>query len=134
MRISDCSSDVCSSGLPTPEDLYGIGCVASILQMLKLPDGTVKVLVEGIQRASIQTVTEAETHFMAVVVPVEPTADESAESEALRRAVVAQFEQYVKLNKKIPQEILTSLTGIDNSDRLPDTITAHLPQIGRAHV
>ncbi|NYT86661.1 endopeptidase La [Pollutimonas harenae] len=112
---------------PTPEDLYPIGCVASILQMLKLPDGTVKVLVEGIQRASIQSVTEAETHFMAVVVPVEASVDETAESEALRRAVVAQFEQYVKLNKKIPQEILTSLTGIDDAGRLADTISAHLP-------
>ncbi|MBB5217221.1 endopeptidase La [Parapusillimonas granuli] len=112
---------------PAPEDLYDIGCAANILQMLKLPDGTVKVLVEGIQRARIQKVTEAETHFMAVVVPVAPDEGESAESEALRRAVVAQFEQYVKLNKKIPQEILTSLTGIDDAGRLADTIAAHLP-------
>ncbi|MGB6104401.1 MAG: endopeptidase La [Pusillimonas sp.] len=112
---------------PTPEDLYSIGCAASILQMLKLPDGTVKVLVEGLQRATIQSVRDADTHFMAVVVPVEPAADEGAESEALRRAVVAQFEQYVKLNKKIPQEILTSLTGIDDAGRLADTISAHLP-------
>ncbi|NYT59408.1 endopeptidase La [Alcaligenaceae bacterium] len=112
---------------PTPDDLYSIGCVASILQMLKLPDGTVKVLVEGLQRATIQNVTEADTHFMAVVVPVAPATDETAESEALRRAAVAQFEQYVKLNKKIPQEILTSLTGIDDAGRLADTISAHLP-------
>ena len=112
---------------PTPEDLYGIGCVANILQMLKLPDGTVKVLVEGIQRASIQSVADADTHFTAVVVPMAAAADETAESEALRRAVVAQFEQYVKLNKKIPQEILTSLTGIDDAGRLADTIAAHLP-------
>jgi ATP-dependent Lon protease len=112
---------------PTPEDLYDIGCVASILQMLKLPDGTVKVLVEGLQRARIQNVTEADTHFMSVVVPVEPETGEGPESEALRRAVVAQFEQYVKLNKKIPQEILTSLTGIDDAGRLADTISAHLP-------
>ncbi len=112
---------------PTPEDLYEIGCAASILQMLKLPDGTVKVLVEGVQRARIQSVSDAETHFMAVVVPVEVDADQGAESEALRRAVVAQFEQYVKLNKKIPQEILTSLAGIDDAGRLADTIAAHLP-------
>ncbi|NYT82972.1 endopeptidase La [Alcaligenaceae bacterium] len=112
---------------PAPEDLYDIGCAANILQMLKLPDGTVKVLVEGIQRARIQQVTDADTHFMAVVVPVAPDEGESAESEALRRAVVAQFEQYVKLNKKIPQEILTSLTGIDDAGRLADTIAAHLP-------
>ncbi|NYT61119.1 endopeptidase La [Alcaligenaceae bacterium] len=112
---------------PTPEDLYEIGCAASILQMLKLPDGTVKVLVEGLQRARIQQVTDAETHFTAQVVAVEPEATEGAESEALRRAVMAQFEQYVKLNKKIPQEILTSLSGIDEAGRLADTISAHLP-------
>ncbi len=112
---------------PTPDDLYEIGCAASILQMLKLPDGTVKVLVEGLQRARIQKVSDADTHFVASVVSVDPEADEGAESEALRRAVVAQFEQYVKLNKKIPQEILTSLTGIDDAGRLADTIAAHLP-------
>jgi len=112
---------------PTPEDLYEIGCVASILQMLKLPDGTVKVLVEGLQRATINSVSEAETHFMANVSPLAPDAAQTAESEALRRAVVAQFEQYVKLNKKIPQEILTSLSGIDDAGRLADTISAHLP-------
>lgn len=112
---------------PTPEDLYEIGCAASILQMLKLPDGTVKVLVEGVQRARIQSVSDAETHFMAVVTAVEAGTEQAAESEALRRAVVAQFEQYVKLNKKIPQEILTSLSGIDDAGRLADTIAAHLP-------
>ena len=112
---------------PRPEDLYEIGCVASILQMLKLPDGTVKVLVEGMQRARIDNVTDAETHFSAVAVPLAPDTGDSAEIEALRRAVMAQFEQYVKLNKKIPQEILTSLTGIDDPGRLADTISAHLP-------
>ena len=112
---------------PTPDDLYEIGCAASILQMLKLPDGTVKVLVEGLQRASIKKVMDAETHFTATVVPVAPETEQGAESEGLRRAVVAQFEQYVKLNKKIPQEILTSLTGIEDAGRLADTISAHLP-------
>ncbi|HEU0230956.1 MAG TPA: endopeptidase La [Burkholderiaceae bacterium] len=112
---------------PTPEDLYDIGCAASILQMLKLPDGTVKVLVEGLQRASIQHVSDAQTHFVANVVPIAPDASQNSESEALRRTVVAQFEQYVKLNKKIPQEILTSLSGIDDAGRLADTISAHLP-------
>ncbi len=112
---------------PRPEDLYEIGCVASILQMLKLPDGTVKVLVEGLQRARIDSVVDAETHFSAVAVPLTPETGDSAEVEALRRAVMAQFEQYVKLNKKIPQEILTSLTGIDEPGRLADTISAHLP-------
>src|SRR5690554_779758 len=112
---------------PSPEDLYEIGCVASVLQMLKLPDGTVKVLVEGLQRARIDSVTDAETHFASVVMPLAPETGDSAEVEALRRAVMAQFEQYVKLNKKIPQEILTSLTGIDDPGRLADTISAHLP-------
>ena len=112
---------------PAPEDLYEIACAASILQMLKLPDGTVKVLVEGLQRARIQQVQDAETHFMASVVEVPGDAGDAAETEALRRAVLGQFEQYVKLNKKIPQEILTSLTGIDDAGRLADTIAAHLP-------
>ena len=112
---------------PAAEDLYEIGCVASILQMLKLPDGTVKVLVEGVQRARIQQISEAESHFVAVAQPIEVDAESNAETEALRRAVVAQFEQYVKLNKKIPQEILTSLGGIDEAGRLADTIAAHLP-------
>jgi ATP-dependent Lon protease len=112
---------------PAPEDLYEIACAASILQMLKLPDGTVKVLVEGLQRARITQVQDAETHFMASVVEVPGDAGDAAETEALRRAVLSQFEQYVKLNKKSPQEILTSLTGIDDAGRLADTIAAHLP-------
>ncbi|MFT0532513.1 endopeptidase La [Castellaniella hirudinis] len=112
---------------PTPEDLFDIGCAANILQMLKLPDGTVKVLVEGQQRAHIHAVADVETHFMARVTGLaEDTADQ-AEAEALRRAVMAQFEQYVKLNKKIPQEILTQLNGIEEAGRLADTIAAHLP-------
>ncbi|WP_322999781.1 endopeptidase La [Castellaniella sp.] len=112
---------------PTPDDLYEIGCAASILQMLKLPDGTVKVLVEGQQRARIHAVSDAETHFTARVTGIAEDASDQAEAEALRRAVLAQFEQYVKLNKKIPQEILTSLTGIEDAGRLADTIAAHLP-------
>ncbi len=112
---------------PSPEDLYEIGCAASILQMLKLPDGTVKVLVEGLQRARILEVSDAETHFAARVTGVDEDHSQNAEAEALRRAVVAQFEQYVKLNKKIPQEILTSLSGIEEAGRLADTIAAHLP-------
>ena len=112
---------------PSPEDLYEIGCAASILQMLKLPDGTVKVLVEGLQRARILEVTDVETHFAAHVAGVDEDHSQNAEAEALRRAVVAQFEQYVKLNKKIPQEILTSLSGIEDAGRLADTIAAHLP-------
>ncbi|MEI8402079.1 MAG: endopeptidase La [Alcaligenaceae bacterium] len=112
---------------PTPEDVYEIGCVATILQMLKLPDGTVKVLVEGAQRARITEIQDTDTHFTSVLVPIAPDVAVSAETEALRRAIVGQFEQYVKLNKKIPPEILTSLAGIDDAGRLADTIAAHLP-------
>ena len=112
---------------PKPEDMFEIGCVSSILQMLKLPDGTVKVLVEGVQRAETQAIHDTEEHFTADVVPVQPAGEPSPEVEALRRAVTQQFDQYVKLNKKIPPEILTSIAGIDDPGRLADTIAAHLP-------
>ncbi len=116
---------------PSAEDMFEMGCVATILQMLKLPDGTVKVLVEGVQRAKVLSITEGETHFAASVAPIEPEAERaavpSAELEALRRAVMQQFDQYVKLNKKIPSEILTSISSIDDPGRLADTIAAHLP-------
>jgi len=112
---------------PTPEDVYEIGCVATILQMLKLPDGTVKVLVEGAQRARVINIQDADTHFTSELGPIAPDTTTGAEIEALRRAIVSQFEQYVKLNKKIPPEILTSLAGIDDAGRLADTIAAHLP-------
>ncbi|MBK6973632.1 MAG: endopeptidase La [Sterolibacteriaceae bacterium] len=112
---------------PTEDDLYRIGCVANILQMLKLPDGTVKVLVEGTQRAQLDDVEDLRSLFVARITPV-PT-DEAAnhEVEAMRRAIISQFDQYVKLNKKIPPEILTSLAGIEEPGRLADTIAAHLP-------
>ena len=112
---------------PTADDVYEIGCVATILQMLKLPDGTVKVLVEGAQRARVQSIQDAETHFTSEILPIAPDLGQNPEVEALRRAIVGQFEQYVKLNKKIPPEILTSLGGIDDPGRLADTIAAHLP-------
>src|SRR5471030_2196833 len=112
---------------PTEKDMYEVGCIANILQMLKLPDGTVKVLVEGLQRAKTLTIEEQETQFSCDVMPLEPDHADSAETEALRRAIVSQFDQYVKLNKKIPPEILTSLSGIDEAGRLADTIAAHLP-------
>ncbi len=113
---------------PGPEDLYAIGSVANILQMLKLPDGTVKVLVEGAQRATINSVTDVQTHLAAeaTLLPAD-AATPSPEVEAMRRALVSEFDQYVKLNKKIPPEILTSLAGIDEPGRLADTIAAHLP-------
>ena len=112
---------------PEAEDLYSIGCVANILQMLKLPDGTVKVLVEGTQRAQIASVEARDEMFVAVVQPVVAEAGVDHEVEALRRAVIAQFDQYVKLNKKIPPEILTSIASIEEAGRLADTIAAHLP-------
>jgi len=112
---------------PTAEDIYSIGCVANILQMLKLPDGTVKVLVEGSQRARVQKIYDSESHFYADLEPLATDDDDNAEIEAMRRAIVQQFDQYVKLNKKIPPEILASLSGIDDAGRLADTIAAHLP-------
>ena len=117
---------------PVIADMFDVGCVSTILQMLKLPDGTVKVLVEGHQRALVNRIEEAETHFVANVTPVEVPAEttranSSSDIEALRRAVMQQFDQYVKLNKKIPPEILTSIASIDDAGRLADTIAAHLP-------
>ena len=115
---------------PVVEDMFDVGCVATILQLLKLPDGTVKVLVEGQQRAKVNSIEDGENHFTANVTPVEPVAiapDKTSEIEALRRAVMQQFDHYVKLNKKIPPEILTSISSIDDAGRLADTIAAHLP-------
>jgi ATP-dependent Lon protease len=112
---------------PVPEDMYEIGCLANILQMLKLPDGTVKVLVEGVQRARVLRIEDQRALFVADVslIPIEVRPDN--EVEAMRRTVLAQFDQYVKLNKKIPPEVLTSLAGIEEAGRLADTIAAHLP-------
>ncbi len=115
---------------PSANDMFGVGCVSTILQMLKLPDGTVKVLVEGQQRALVNQIDDGETHFSVNVTPLEVEAGatlKGAEVEALRRAVMQQFDQYVKLNKKIPPEILTSISSIDDPGRLADTIAAHLP-------
>jgi ATP-dependent Lon protease len=116
---------------PSTDDMFEMGCVATILQMLKLPDGTVKVLVEGVQRAKVLSINDGESHFVANVAPIDPAqerlATQTNELEALRRAVMQQFDQYVKLNKKIPSEILTSISSIDDPGRLADTIAAHLP-------
>ena len=114
---------------PSVSDMFEVGCVSTILQMLKLPDGTVKVLVEGQQRARVNKIEEGEAHFVANVTPVDASEQDakSSEIEALRRAVMQQFDQYVKLNKKIPPEILTSISSIDDAGRLADTIAAHLP-------
>ncbi len=116
---------------PAPEDLFEMGCVATILQMLKLPDGTVKVLVEGLQRARLIGVDEADGHFSSRVQPIsqqdEAAGSEPSEIEALRRALMQQFDQYVKLNKKIPSEVLGSIVNIEDAGRLADTVAAHLP-------
>jgi len=112
---------------PEASDMYAVGCAANILQMLKLPDGTVKVLVEGVQRARIGGIEDLRSHFACDAKSVSAEFDSTPEIEALRRAIVQQFDQYVKLNKKIPPEILTSLAGIDDAGRLADTIAAHLP-------
>ncbi|WP_218242940.1 endopeptidase La [Comamonas fluminis] len=128
-RIMLVAQKTASKDEPAAEDMFDVGCVSTILQMLKLPDGTVKVLVEGQQRALVKQVKDEESHFTATVTPVEAQGDahEQSEIEALRRAVTQQFDQYVKLNKKIPQEILTSIASIDDAGRLVDTIAAHLP-------
>lgn len=119
---------------PLVTDMFDVGCISTILQMLKLPDGTVKVLVEGQQRARVHQIQDGDSHFLASVTPIEEppelpdkTNSKASEIEALRRAVMQQFEQYVKLNKKIPPEILTSIASIDDAGRLADTIAAHLP-------
>jgi len=112
---------------PGPQDMYEVGCVSNILQMLKLPDGTVKVLVEGGSRALLRQVTDMRTHWVGEAEPLPAEGAEAPEVEAMRRALLSAFDQYVKLNKKIPPEILTSLTGIDEAGRLADTVAAHLP-------
>ncbi len=112
---------------PSIEDMYRIGSIANILQMLKLPDGTVKVLLEGTQRAKVLHILDDKLHFDAEIELIPVDESSGAEVEAMRRALINQFDQYVKLNKKIPPEILTSLAGIDDAGRLADTIAAHLP-------
>ncbi len=112
---------------PGAEDMYEIGCVSSILQMLRLPDGTVKVLVEGGSRARIGKITDLRSHWVAEASPIPAEGAPPPEVEAMRRALLSSFDQYVKLNRKIPPEILTSLGGIDEAGRLADTVAAHLP-------
>ena len=111
---------------PAPEGIHAIGTVANILQLLKLPDGTVKVLVEGDQRAQVERFVETDESFSAEIRRLETEGLDDKEGEALMRSVLNEFDQYVKLNMKIPPEILTSLAGIDDPGRLADTVTAHL--------
>ena len=111
---------------PSQEDLYEIGTVSSILQLLKLPDGTVKVLVEGNKRARIVSYLGEEEYFTAQIKELDEEVVDDRESEVLIRSLTTQFDQYVKLNKKIPPEILTSLSSIEEAERMVDTIAAHM--------
>ena len=111
---------------PTPSQIYDIGTVATVLQLLKLPDGTVKVLVEGQKRAKISRYTARAEFFEASAEDLEETIRDENEVEALSRSVIGEFEQYVKLNKKIPPEVLVSINNIDETTKLVDTIASHL--------
>ncbi len=111
---------------PSTEDVYQVGTVATILQLLKLPDGTVKVLVEGLERAKIVRFVDTEKYFSAQIAVMKSMAPSEREGEVMSRSVLGQFEQYVKLNNKVPPEVLSSLAGIEDPSRLGDTIAAHM--------
>ncbi|MFO1120161.1 MAG: endopeptidase La [Rhodospirillales bacterium] len=111
---------------PSPQDIFLVGTVSTVLQLLKLPDGTVKVLVEGGQRARIERFTDRQAFFEAEAVIIPDNAGERQEMEALSRSVVGQFEQYIKLNKKIPPEVLVSINQIEDPSKLADTVASHL--------
>ncbi|MEC7942486.1 MAG: LON peptidase substrate-binding domain-containing protein, partial [Pseudomonadota bacterium] len=111
---------------PAAEDIYDVGTIGTVLQLLKLPDGTVKVLVEGSKRAKILRYTSKEDFFQAEAEEVEEVSDEGTDIEALSRSVISQFENYIKLNKKIPPEVLVSLNQIEDVSKLSDTIASHL--------
>jgi len=111
---------------PTTADIYTVGTIGTVLQLLKLPDGTVKVLVEGGQRARIQRFADNNLFFQAFAETIGESADTEQETEALARTVVSQFEQYIKLNKKIPPEVLVSINQIENPGKLADTVASHL--------
>jgi ATP-dependent Lon protease len=111
---------------PSAEDIYKVGTVSTILQLLKLPDGTVKVLVEGVRRAKITAFKETESYFEVFAENLDDKPDASKEIEALARTVVSQFEQYIKLNKKIAPEVLVSVNQIDDPSKLADTVASHL--------
>lgn len=111
---------------PSPTEIFEVGTIGTVLQLLKLPDGTVKVLVEGVKRARIVRYADNPEFFQAQVEPLDDVANDPQEIEALGRAAVAQFEQYIKLNKKIPPEVLVSVNQIEDGAKLADTIAAHL--------
>ena len=111
---------------PSANDIYKVGTVSTVLQLLKLPDGTVKVLVEGVQRAKITSYADNEDFFLAEGELINEDESLTEELEALSRSVVSQFEQYIKLNKKIPPEVLVSLNQIEDPGKLADTVASHL--------
>ena len=112
---------------PTVNDVFDVGTIANIIQLLKLPDGTVKVLVEGQQRAKINQLNDGEDHFSAEVTPIETTFGNEKELDVVKAAVLNEFESYLQLNKKIPADVLGALQRIDDADRLADTMAAHIP-------
>ena len=112
---------------PTVDDVFDVGTIANIIQLLKLPDGTVKVLVEGQQRAKINQLNDCEDHFSAEVTPIETTFGDEKELDVVKAAVLNEFESYLQLNKKIPADVLGALQRIDDADRLADTMAAHIP-------
>ena len=112
---------------PTVNDVFDVGTIANIIQLLKLPDGTVKVLVEGQQRAKINQLNDGEDHFSAEVTPIETTFGDEKELDVVKAAVLNEFENYLQLNKKIPADVLGALQRIDDADRLADTMAAHIP-------
>ena len=112
---------------PTVDDVFDVGTIANIIQLLKLPDGTVKVLVEGQQRAKINQLNDGEDHFSAEVTPIETTFGDEKELDVVKAAVLNEFESYLQLNKKIPADVLVALQRIDDADRLADTMAAHIP-------
>ena len=111
---------------PTAENLYQVGTLSSVLQLVKLPDGTFKVLIEGTQRVKVNKIDDAEGFFQAEVVPMPECEKQSFETEATARAVISQFEEYVKLSKKTPPEVLVSVNQIEDFSKLADTIASHL--------
>lgn len=112
---------------PTVDDVFDVGTIANIIQLLKLPDGTVKVLVEGQQRAKINQLNDGEDHFSAEVTLIETTFGDEKELDVVKAAVLNEFESYLQLNKKIPADVLAALQRIDDADRLADTMAAHIP-------
>ena len=124
LLVAQKSADVDDPGV---KDLHEVGTLANILQLLKLPDGTVKVLVEGNQRAKIDSFITTDDVFSANILPLDDQLEaDDREQEVLMRSAVTLFDQYVKLNKKVPPEVLTSLSSIDEAGRLADTMAAHM--------